>query len=263
MCKFFSLCSNGKGTLYYLDANDRKAVKGTDINPDSHASITEYYKKKGVLALKADTEDRLNKYEYNPITGVFTVDQLNTADDSAVVEKKCGELDFSTIVPELIIKSVIHPFRDRHRKRVTKKDVELLKQWAEVRDSVRKAVWGSVTDSVWGSVCYSVCYSVWDSVWCAARDVVWDSVWYSVGYSVHKSVYYSVHKSVRDSTYAYISSFFKLDEWKHINHEPGKNPYQPCIDLWEKGLVPSFDGKVWRLHGERGKVLKEIREENL
>jgi hypothetical protein len=59
------------------------------------------------------------------------------------------------------------------------------------------------------------------------------------------------------SVWAYTSSYFDLQEWKYIEHEKGKNPYQPCIDLWNKGLVPSFDGKTWRLHGKEGKILWE------
>jgi hypothetical protein len=54
-----------------------------------------------------------------------------------------------------------------------------------------------------------------------------------------------------------------LQQWKYIKHPKGKNPFQPCIDLWNKGLVPSFDGKIWRLHGKEGKVIFEISKEDL
>jgi hypothetical protein len=89
-------------------------------------------------------------------------------------------------------------------------------------DSVRGSVWDSVRGSVWGSV----------------RDSVWDSVW------------------------AYASSFFDLEKWKYIDHEPGVNLYQPLIDLWDRGFVPSFDGKTWRLHqGKGAKIVYEwVRE---
>jgi hypothetical protein len=92
--------------------------------------------------------------------------------------------------------------------------------WASVGDSVGNSVWASVGNSVGDSVWDSVGASVWASVG--------DSVWASVG--------------------AYISSFFILPEWKYVKHEPGVNPFQPMIDLWNAGLIPSFDGKVWRLH---------------
>jgi len=82
--------------------------------------------------------------------------------------------------------------------------------------------------------------------------------WASVGASVGDSVGDSVWNSVWNSVRAYASSYFDLDEWKYIKHKKGENPYQPLIDLWLQGLVPSYDGKVWRLHGGRkAKILWE------
>lgn len=64
----------------------------------------------------------------------------------------------------------------------------------------------------------------------------WASVWDSVGYSV----------------WAYIGSLFpSILNWKYIKHKKGEYPYQSAVDLWKMGLVPSFDDKVWRLHGGR------------
>jgi len=71
----------------------------------------------------------------------------------------------------------------------------------------------------------------WDSVRASVRASVWDSVWDSVG--------------------AYIGSFFKLPRkaWLYTETIPGKGyPFQAAVDLWERGLVPSFDGTLWRLH---------------
>ena len=79
--------------------------------------------------------------------------------------------------------------------------------------------------------------SVWDSVWSSVGDSVWDSV--------------------GDSVWAYISSFFNIEKWKYIDHKPGINPFQSAIDLWNSGLVPSYDGKTWRLHGKGGRILWE------
>jgi hypothetical protein len=58
---------------------------------------------------------------------------------------------------------------------------------------------------------------------------------------------------------AYISSFFpNIKKWKYVEHPEGENPFQPGIDLWKRGLVPSFDGKTWRLHsGTNAKVVFE------
>jgi len=79
---------------------------------------------------------------------------------------------------------------------------------------------------------------------------VGDYVWDSVGNSVGDHVWDSVGASVGAFTWAYVSSLFpNVKKWKGFNHEPGTNPFQSGIDLWRMGLVPSFDGKTWRLHG--------------
>ena len=193
MCKFLSVNSDGKGNAYYFDNKLRKrCLKGTlNYEPDSHTSIADYFGFKGAK------EDKMNKYEYNPLLKKFEIDQLNTIDDSKIIKLFCEELDFKKIVPELIIKPIVHPFKDKSIIKVTKKDIALMKKWA----------------------------SVWDSV--------------------------------RDSVRAYTSSFFNLQQWKYIKHKKGVNPYRPLIELWEKGLVPSFDGKIWRLHGKDAKILWE------
>jgi len=244
MCKFFSLVSNGDSEPLYFNAKLRQQVKEGKLNydPDSHTSIADYFGYKG------DKEDVLNKYEYNPLTRVFTIDQKNNPkDDSKDIKKFCLGLDFKLIVPELIIHPIVHPFEDFSVTKVSKQDLELLKQWKSVRDSV----WNGVGDSVGKSVGKSVGDSVRDSVW----NGVGDSVWNGVGKSVRDSVWTGVGKSLRDSVWAYISSFFTLENWKYIKHEKGVNPFQSCIDLWNKGIVPSYDGKIWRLHGKNGKVI--------
>jgi hypothetical protein len=64
-----------------------------------------------------------------------------------------------------------------------------------------------------------------------------------------------VWASVWDSVRAYISSFFTI-QYKH--------DLSSCVKLWEMGLVPSFDGKTWRLHsGEKAAVVYSISAEDL
>lgn len=101
----------------------------------------------------------------------------------------------------------------------TEADIILLKQWA------------SVGDSVWDSVGASVGDSVWASVWAS----VWDSVW------------------------AYIGSLFPaITKWEYVNHTPGVYPFQSAVDLWRRGLVPSYLGGVWRLHsGAQAEIVWE------
>jgi hypothetical protein len=215
------LVSDGEGTIYFLNAAQREETRGKYESPDSHTSIADYF------GFSGEKEDKLNKYEYNPLTKKFTVDQINADDDREVVERKCRKLNIKLIVPGLVVKPIVNPLKEI-TPTVTEEDIKLLEQWASVRDSVGDSVRDSVRDSVWDSVRDSVGDSVRDSV----GDSVWDSVW--------DSVRDSVWDSVRDSVGAYFSTFFKIKY---------KFDFSSAVKLWEKGLIASFDGKKWRLHG--------------
>jgi hypothetical protein len=72
---------------------------------------------------------------------------------------------------------------------------------------------------------------------------------------VRDSVWGSVGGSVRDSVWGYISSLFKLKF---------KFDFSSNTKLWKMGLVPSFDGEIWRLHtGAKAKIIYEISQEYL
>ena len=124
----------------------------------------------------------------------------------------------------------IHPFKIKSSK-ITKAHIDLIKSWA--------SVWASVGDSVGDSVRDSVGDSVRASVWDSVRASVWASVGASVG--------------------VYIGSLFpQIETWKYIDHKRGIYPFQSVVDLWKQGLVPSFSGKLWRLHsGPNGQVIWE------
>jgi len=232
MCKFFSFCTDEYGKKYYFDWSKRKYML-PDLNGicDSHSSIA---KKFGLV------EDSLNKFEFNPLTGKFTVDQINSnVDNSLQAEDWVRKLDFNRIVPNLIIKPIVNPLLLPKIARPNSKQILLLKDWASVMDSVGDSVWDSVGDSVWDSVGDSVWDSVRDSVRDSVGDSVRDSVRDSVGDSVWDSVGDSVWDSVVDSVYCYIGSFVDTQYKMDITHSN---------KLWESGLVPSFDGKTWRLH---------------
>ena len=213
MCNFFSFVTdpvNHPAEYYYFDWEYRKAHLNDD-GVDSHSHICAYY----LL-----NEDRCNKYEYNPLTKAFTVDQINSnRDDSEAAEKWAKRQDFKEIVEPLIIKPIVKPFELPKVEQVTDEQIGWLKEWASVWASVRDLVLASVRDSVRDSVWDSVGASVWDSVGASVWASVRDSVWASVG--------------------AYFSSFFA------INY---KYNFSSVANLWNAGLVPSFDGKVWRLH---------------
>ena len=215
MCNFFSFVTdpvNHLAEYFYFDWEYRKANLDDD-GVDSHSHICSHFKL---------TEDVCNKYEFNPLTKMFTIDQINSRrDDSEAAEKWANRLDFKTIVEPLIIKPIANPFKLPKVEKPTDEQIRWLKDWASVRDSV----WDSVRDSVWASV--------WDSVRDSVRDSVWDSV----------------RDSVRDSVSAYASSFFAID-FKH--------DFSSAVKLWESGLVPSFDGTVWRLHsGKNADIVYE------
>jgi hypothetical protein len=239
MCRFFSFVTepeNNGGKRFYFDWDYRKAnlnVHPEDDNADSHSIICKHFKLK---------EDVCNKYEFNPLTKEFVVDQINApVDDRIQVEEWVNNLDFKKVVEPLIIKPIVNPLELKMVKKPTKAQIKLL----EELDSV----WASVRDSVGDSVRASVRDSVWDSVGDSVRDSVWDSVRDSVG----ASVWDSVRASVRASVWAYVSSFFDIK----YNLD-----FSPCVKLWEQGLVPSFDGKTWRLHsGKKATIVYEWTKE--
>ena len=226
MCNFFSFLSNGDGKYYYMNWEQR--VRYEEGNADSHSEIVAFLRKEG---MNLDL-DKLNKFEYNPFSKVFLVDQINAEfDDKEFAEKWVRKLNFKKIVEPLSIKPIVNPLKLKNRNRVTKRDLENLKKW----DSVRRSVWGSVRRSLWDSVGYSVLGSVRRSLW----DSVLDSLWDSLGYSLGDSLRESVRDSVWDSGWGYIACFFDVIY---------EYDFSCILDLWCRGFVPSFDGEKWRLH---------------
>ncbi len=231
MCQFFSFVTDPVGHLaeyYYFDWDYRKANLDDD-GVDSHSHICAHFNL---------NEDRCNKYEFNPLTRKFVIDQVNSGrNDSDAANKWAKRLDFKTVVEPLVIKPIVNPLELPEVTEVTAEHIQWLKEWIAVRASVEASIWASVRDSVWDSVGASV----WASVRASVRDSVWDSV--------RASVRDSVWDSVWDSVAPYVSAFFAID----YEHD-----FSSAVKLWEAGLVPSFDGRTWRLHsGERAAVVFE------
>ena len=231
MCNFFSFVTepenNGGKRFYFNWAYRKKHLKDDPQPSDSHSSICQFYKM---------DQDICNRYEYNPLTKVFLVDTINSkTNDSIQAQEWVEKLDFKKVVPALKIQPIANPF-ELPEKELTEKDKELLEKWASVVASVGASVWASVRDSVVASV----------------RDSVWDSVVASVRDSVRDSVVASVWDSVGDSVGAYSSNFFDIEY---------PNDYSPLIELWNSGIVPSFDGTTGRLHtGKNAKVIYEWKK---
>ena len=187
MCQFFSFVTDPVGHLaeYYYFGGEYRKANLNDEGVDSHSHICAHFNL---------NEDRCNKYEFNPLTKAFRIDQINSErDDSEAAEKWVKRLDFKTVIEPLIVKPIVNPFGLPKVEQVTDEQIGWLKVWASV----------------------------------------WASVWDSVGASV----------------WAYFSSFFAID----YEHD-----FSSAVKLWEAGLVPSFDGRTWRLHsGERAAVVFE------
>jgi hypothetical protein len=239
MCNFFSFVTdpvNHPAEYYHLDWEYRKANLKAD-DADSHSHICAHF---------ALNEDVCNKYEFNPLTRRFVIDQINSKrDDSEAAEKWANRRDFKEVVEPLIIKPIVNPLELPKVEKPTDEQIGWLKEWTSVGASVEDVVWASVWASVWDSVGVSV----WDVDWDAVRVSVEASVWNAVGASVRASVWTSVWASV----WAYFSSFFA------IQYEPD---FSPAVNLWEAGLVPSFDGTTWRLHtGKNADIVFELTPE--
>ncbi len=232
MCKAFSCIITEKGKVYWK------------VGLDSHDDIINLFIKedKDLIDDKQPPYNTFARVEITPVDGnyfnnkqkwVYKIDEniLPKFIDSSH-EFICREAlqKWQTEIYSLInldkAQNIIHPFKIAPPK-LTNKQLLLLKQWASVWDSVGASVRASVGASVW--------------------DSVGDSVWDSVG----------------DSVWAYIGNIFKLQEWKYIDYnnslfQKGIYPFNSLIQLWEQGLVPSFDGKLWRLHGgKNAKILWE------
>ena len=201
------------------------------------------------------------KRRYEKIKIIRKCSKKEILSEAIEAEEKLGYKLSEAIFP-------IHPLHGNPRK-PQKQDINNLILWASVMASVRASVWDSVWDSVgdsvWASVWASVGNSVRDSVGASVRSSVWASVRDSVMDSVGASVGAPVRSSVWDSVVAYMSGLFpNIDEWKYIKHEKGINPFKPCIDLWYRGFIPSFDGTTWRLHsGKYGATVFEIKKSDI
>ena len=170
-----------------------------------------------------------NRSYLDPDEWVFKIDMDVTPAWWTLAHKRACEREHKKWVKELdkvlVRKPIVHPFQITPPEKITDEHIQLVREWDSVRDSVGA--------------------SVWASVWASVRDSVRDSVWDSVG----------------DSVRAYNGTFFIIprSDWKYTENIPGEGyPFQPAVTLWELGLVPSFDGKKWRLHGgPDGRVLWE------
>lgn len=226
MCDFFSFVTqpheNGSRRFYYRNWEQRQEDIQSADDSDSHSTICRLY---GI------NEDEVNKYEYNPFTREFLVDQINSSvDDRIQAEDWVSRLNWNRIIEPLIVKDIVNPFALPEVVQVTREHIRWLEEWDSLRrDSVRSL------DSARGLVRGLVGDSIWDLVWEPLWDFVWDSVASSVGSWSWDSIWDSIWIFVK----AHVLSYFDIEH---------KYDFSSAVKLWESGLVPSFDGTRWRLH---------------
>ena len=240
MCDFLSIVCDGEKCYLFRWAERKKILKdnlfdftGHSISDaDSHTSIAAYYGFEGAA------EDSLSKWEYCPFAKDLWFDGgRSLREDRPVVQAFVDGLDIADIVPALIVKPIVNPFVIRKRKRVTQADTDLLHRWARLPARTRRSASERIKKRVGRRV-----YSAMDDQ--SAFQLVYDMV--TEGCESERFC-----ESVSEFIDAYITSFFNL--W------PKDNPYQPAIDLWERGLVASYGGTTWRLHGAEGKEIYNER----
>jgi len=222
---------------------------------DAHSALARvggYQDRKLGEFAKAEITPKNNDY-LNPDEWVFRFDESPVPAWCGTHEKElclAAHKKWLKQMDKIIIPhSVVRPFKVTPPASIQPKHIRLLKKWASVVDSVVDRVGASVWHSVWHSVGDRVGDSVAASVVESVGHSLWHSVVESVGHSLWDSVVESVGPSVWDSVWAYTGSFFRIPVWKYVKHHKGKYPYQPLIALWKTGIVPSFDGTTWRLHG--------------
>ena len=253
MCKAFSCLVTKSGRIYWKTGIDEHDSLWSMFKDRDKQLMEKSGLRREQQFARIEISPQNNNY-LNPDKWVFRVDQETPNWLSDDHENKCRQAHkewLKEVYNQINLEEArnpIHPFKIKPPRKIVKKHLELLREWASVRDSVGDSVW----DSVWASVWDSVEASVGDSVWASVRDSVGDSVWGSTW------------DSVWDSTWAYVGSLFpKIKIWKYAEKIKAKGyPFNSVVKLWKLGLVPSFDGTNWRLHGGKdAKVLWEGKTE--
>lgn len=96
MCDFISLATTDRKEIYYFDCEKRQSMpvdsRGNRLDPDSHASICEFFR---------INEDAVNKYEWNPFSNTLYVDTKQFDEDTEYIRNHLNEQDWSPICGDL------------------------------------------------------------------------------------------------------------------------------------------------------------------
>lgn len=264
MCQAFSGLITKSGKVYWK------------LGVDSHEQQLEMFAKEDpeLRDNKKPPKNTFARFEILPKNGsyfspdkwVFELDErIEPSWWEKSLEKPCFEAhrqwleQLYSLVRLDEVRHPINPLTDiPERKRVTKKDLAMLEEWSLVGGLVEDSLGSSVLN---GS---STMNPVVCLVWRLLEELVGHSVRCSVLDSLPSHGSVLVVNSVLDLVDAYIGSLFRINDWKHIDWRKkpfnkigkGNYPFRSGEYLWRHGLVPSFDGKVWRLHtGPKAKVI--------
>lgn len=241
---FLGITSDGNGEIKFLNWKQRQRVMtdNPEIDPDNPVFINNFF------GFDNDEALHRNSYEYNPFTGKLIQNELNAKDDSTEVEEQIRRLDLQTVIKPFHFHPIVFPFSIPKTEVPTNEMIGLLKRWASIRELLLH-----YRDC---SVARSVIYTLRSSI---ARP--------TVDYLLHSIINSNALKgefkgaecySAVDAIYAYISSFFCFKKWRKTNGESFVNPFQPCIDLWNMGVIPISNEKYWKLcSGENAEVIYE------
>ncbi len=285
MCKAFSCLVTKAGKVYWkvgLDSHEQVQTefKDKDLQLQDSSEVTPTFARVEVVPtnnnyLKPDGWSLQIDETVKP--GWWSGRHENRAYEA---QKKWHKMVLAQINVKEALKP-INPFLIAPPKRITDKHLDLLREWASIgasigasiRDSIRASIRDSIRASIGDSIRASIRDSIRDSIGDSIRASIWDSIRASIGDSIRASIGASIWDSIGDSIGAsigasidaYIGTLFpKITDWKSIDKKkPPFNkikgyPLQSTVKLWKLGLVPSFDGEKWRLHGgKNAKILWE------
>ena len=173
------------------------------------------------------------------------------------VLEEIPEEEFSNLFswPYSKVARYVHPFKLPKRK-PTRKDIRLLAEWVEderIAAEVVRFDIGRLPREMHLAPYFFLIATVGDSVEKSVDKVMFGERGETEFFPTCEEAR-EVERVVRGFVDCYIGHFF-------LPSNKSKYQFQCVVDLWERGLVPSYDGTSWRLHS--GPTAEIVWEERL
>ena len=265
MCEFFSFNTNGQGKYFYFTPKNIKKIKKED-NPkqydfSSHTSIADYY--------GAD-EDNQNKYEYNPFSLEFKVDQINNDADDRIQAGKwvknlfkfknrkdfldfCNlyrsNIDYNKMKKELngiptsnnvlkLLKRVenidwFKPQKIVQSKVQLKVNTILNAVNLDFKEEaeIKKLKYAEDWDAAWSAAWDAARSAAWDTARSTARSAARDAAWSAARDAARGAAWDATRDAARGVEFELVKDLMKKKGYK-------TNPFEKLLQLWEMGLYP-------------------------